>query len=136
MFSWLVSQPASNVFLSHQISINHQPPANQQYFSLTTNQHQLSTTASRTKRFVGELNSLLGPVVMHKSKLLVLIDAHKETVHPVLSKIATSEFILVPEYVKLDHHLFQGKLCLRSKQSFKYVPQAAIFCFSYKIRIN
>jgi len=49
---------------------------------------------------------------MHKSKLLVLIDVHKETVHPVLSKIATSEFILVPDYVDLDHHQFQGKLSL------------------------
>jgi len=36
----LVSQPASNVFLSHRISISYQPPASRQYFSLTTNQHQ------------------------------------------------------------------------------------------------
>jgi len=33
------SQPAV-FFLSHQISISHQPAASQQYFSLTTNQHQ------------------------------------------------------------------------------------------------
>jgi len=45
----LVSQLVSSVFLSHQISISHQPPASQQYFSLTTNQHQLPATAKRTQ---------------------------------------------------------------------------------------
>jgi hypothetical protein len=39
------SQPASSVFLSHQFSISHQPPASQQYFSLTRNQHQSLATS-------------------------------------------------------------------------------------------
>jgi hypothetical protein len=43
-FCWLVSQPASR-FFSHTKSA----PTNQQYFYLTTNQHQLPATASRTE---------------------------------------------------------------------------------------
>ena len=42
-------QSANNVFLSHQISISHQLPASQQYFCLTTNQHQPPATISRTE---------------------------------------------------------------------------------------
>jgi len=41
----------SSAFLSHQISISHQPTANQQYFSLTTNQHQLPATANQLPTF-------------------------------------------------------------------------------------
>jgi hypothetical protein len=59
---------------------------------------------------------------MHKSKLLVLIDAHKETEHLVLFKLGPIIY-------------FKGN-CLSHKQSFNYVPQLVIFCFSYKIRIN
>jgi hypothetical protein len=39
------SQPASSAFLSHQFSTSQQPPASQQYFSLTTNQHQPPATS-------------------------------------------------------------------------------------------
>jgi len=39
---------ASSIFLTHQISTSHQPPVSQQYFSLTTNQHQPPATTSRT----------------------------------------------------------------------------------------
>jgi hypothetical protein len=39
------NQPASSVFLSHHFSTNHQLPASQQYFSLTTNQHQPPATS-------------------------------------------------------------------------------------------
>ena len=46
----LVSQPTNSIFLSHQISISHQPPLNQYYFFLTTNQYLPPVTASRTKR--------------------------------------------------------------------------------------
>jgi hypothetical protein len=38
-------QPASSVFLSHQFSTSHQPPASQQYFSLTINQPQPPATS-------------------------------------------------------------------------------------------
>jgi hypothetical protein len=37
-------QSASSVFLSHYFSTSHQPPASQQYFSLTTNQYQPPAT--------------------------------------------------------------------------------------------
>ena len=40
LFAWLVSQSASSVFPSHQISVSHQPPANQRYLSLIINQHK------------------------------------------------------------------------------------------------
>ena len=53
---------AGNVFLSHQISISHQAAASQQYFSLTTNQHQLPATASRTERHI--LHSLIASLVL------------------------------------------------------------------------
>jgi hypothetical protein len=43
----ILSQSASSVFFSHQISTSHLPPASQQYFSLTTNQHQ--PPANRTR---------------------------------------------------------------------------------------
>ena len=33
-------QSVNSVFLSHQISSSYQPPASQQYFSRTINQHQ------------------------------------------------------------------------------------------------
>jgi hypothetical protein len=39
------SQLASSAFLSHQFSTSQQPPASQQYFSLTTNQHQPPATS-------------------------------------------------------------------------------------------
>ena len=42
-------QSANNIFLSYQTSTRQQPPASQQYFSLTINQHQLSATAQRTE---------------------------------------------------------------------------------------
>jgi len=38
-------QPANNIFLSHQTSIS----TSQQYFSLTTNQHQPPATAIQTE---------------------------------------------------------------------------------------
>jgi len=44
LFTWLVSQPAINIFLSYQINTSHQ-----QYFSFITNQHQPLTTAKRTE---------------------------------------------------------------------------------------
>jgi hypothetical protein len=43
-FGWL-AQPASSAFLSHHFSISHQPPASQQYFSLTINQHPPPATS-------------------------------------------------------------------------------------------
>jgi hypothetical protein len=45
-------QPPSSVFLSHYFSINHQPPASQQYFSLTTNQHQPSAISQPNETVV------------------------------------------------------------------------------------
>jgi len=44
LFTWLVSQPAINIFLSYQINTSHQ-----QCFSFITNQHQPLTTAKRTE---------------------------------------------------------------------------------------
>jgi hypothetical protein len=49
MLAYVVSQPASSAFLSHQISTRHLPPVSQQYFSLTTNQHQPSATSQPNK---------------------------------------------------------------------------------------
>ena len=49
MFAWFVSQSASSVFLSHQISTNYQLPASQQYFSPITNQQQPPATAKRVR---------------------------------------------------------------------------------------
>ena len=51
LFNWFVNQPVSTVFFSYQISISHQPANNQQYFSLTTNQHQLPATANQLPTF-------------------------------------------------------------------------------------
>ena len=39
---------ANSIFLSYQTSTSQQPPASQQYFSLTINQHQPSATALRS----------------------------------------------------------------------------------------
>jgi hypothetical protein len=38
-------QPANSAFLSHHFSTSHQPPASQQYFSLTANQHRSPATS-------------------------------------------------------------------------------------------
>jgi hypothetical protein len=48
LFNWIVSQPASQptVLFSNTKSA----AARQKYFSLTTNQYQLSATASQTER--------------------------------------------------------------------------------------
>jgi hypothetical protein len=51
------SQPASSAFLSHQFSTNQQPPASQQYFSLTTNQHQPPAT-SQPNEFACFMNTM------------------------------------------------------------------------------
>jgi hypothetical protein len=45
-------QPVSSAFLSHQFSTSQQPPASQQYFSLTTNQHQPSATSQPNEAVV------------------------------------------------------------------------------------
>jgi len=49
LHSVLLVTSSSGVFLSHQISISHQPLFSQQYFSLRANQHQPPVTASRTE---------------------------------------------------------------------------------------
>jgi hypothetical protein len=41
----LVRLAVSSVFLLHQFSTSQQPPASQQYFSLTRNQHQPPATS-------------------------------------------------------------------------------------------
>jgi hypothetical protein len=45
-------QPVSSVFLSLQISISHQPPASEQYFSLTTTLHQPPATSQPNKTYI------------------------------------------------------------------------------------
>jgi hypothetical protein len=52
---WL---PASSAFLSHQFSTSHQPPVNQQYFSLTIHQSRSPTTRQPNEAYsVGECAS-------------------------------------------------------------------------------
>jgi hypothetical protein len=45
-------QPASSAFLSHHFSTSYQPPASQQYFSLTTNQHQPSASSQPNEALI------------------------------------------------------------------------------------
>jgi hypothetical protein len=45
---------ASSVFLSHHFSTSHQPPVSQQYFSLTTNQHQPPATRQPNEAIIFE----------------------------------------------------------------------------------
>jgi hypothetical protein len=46
------SQPVSSAFLSHQFSTSYQPPASQQYFSLTINQPQPPATSQPNEVYI------------------------------------------------------------------------------------
>jgi hypothetical protein len=57
-------QSASSVFLSYQFSTSHQPPASQQYFSLTINQSQPPATS--------QPNEAYSTFVLFDKKFLIL----------------------------------------------------------------
>jgi hypothetical protein len=62
------SQPASSAFLSHQFSTSHQPTASQQYFSLTTNQHQSPATSQPNEASVLESSQYMSTASAYKTE--------------------------------------------------------------------
>jgi hypothetical protein len=65
-------QPASSIFLSHQFSTSQQSPASQQYFSLTTNQHQPPATSQPNEAMSSSTPILRESVVRAGAKLALM----------------------------------------------------------------